>query len=124
MEDVHELARAMPHVTVETGPRGNAVYQVGQAGWTTAYDVRLTGADAVALTWYGMVWQHSGEDWPACELTLSTARPTVAASVPELDPWWVAPEPPMRPVMARAAPASRSGQRATAPVYLPSASPV
>jgi hypothetical protein len=28
--DVHELALAMPHVTVETGPRGNAVYQVGR----------------------------------------------------------------------------------------------
>lgn len=28
--DVHELAQAMPHVTVETGPRGNVVYQVGR----------------------------------------------------------------------------------------------
>lgn len=29
-DDVHELARAMPHVTVVTGPAaGNAVYQVG-----------------------------------------------------------------------------------------------
>lgn len=27
--DVHELAAGMPHVTVETGPRGNCVYQVG-----------------------------------------------------------------------------------------------
>jgi hypothetical protein len=29
VEDVHELASGMPHVTVEHGPRGNAVYQVG-----------------------------------------------------------------------------------------------
>ncbi len=29
VEDVHELALAMPHVTVERGPRGNPVYQVG-----------------------------------------------------------------------------------------------
>jgi hypothetical protein len=29
VEDVHELALAMPHVTVEGGSRGNAVYQVG-----------------------------------------------------------------------------------------------
>ena len=29
VEDVHELALGMPHVTVWTGPRGNAVYQVG-----------------------------------------------------------------------------------------------
>jgi len=27
--DVHELALGMPHVTVERGPRSNAVYQVG-----------------------------------------------------------------------------------------------
>ncbi len=29
VEDVHELARAMPHVTVEHGTGGNPVYQVG-----------------------------------------------------------------------------------------------
>ena len=27
--DVHELAIGMPHVTVEHGPKGNVVYQVG-----------------------------------------------------------------------------------------------
>lgn len=29
VEDVHEIARALPHVTVERGPAGNPVYQVG-----------------------------------------------------------------------------------------------
>jgi hypothetical protein len=29
VEDVHELALGMPHVTVERGPSGNPVYQVG-----------------------------------------------------------------------------------------------
>lgn len=29
VEDVHELASGMPHVTVEHGPRGNPVYQIG-----------------------------------------------------------------------------------------------
>jgi hypothetical protein len=29
IEDVHELARGMPHVTVVQGGRGNPVYQVG-----------------------------------------------------------------------------------------------
>src|SRR5580698_10227439 len=28
-EDVHELAAGMPHVTVQYGPSGNPVYQVG-----------------------------------------------------------------------------------------------
>lgn len=30
VQDVHELAGGMPHVTVEHGPSGNAVYQVGR----------------------------------------------------------------------------------------------
>jgi hypothetical protein len=29
IEDVHELALALPHVTVSHGPRGNPVYMVG-----------------------------------------------------------------------------------------------
>src|SRR5215207_6924740 len=29
LDDVHELAMAMPHVTVVEGPQGNPVYQVG-----------------------------------------------------------------------------------------------
>lgn len=29
VDDVHELALAMPHVTVQHGPSGNPVYQVG-----------------------------------------------------------------------------------------------
>ncbi|HEY5847591.1 MAG TPA: MmcQ/YjbR family DNA-binding protein [Microlunatus sp.] len=29
VEDVHQLARAMPYVTIQRGPRGNEVYQVG-----------------------------------------------------------------------------------------------
>lgn len=63
-------------------------YVVGGAGWTSAYDVRLTG-DRLTLNWYGLVRQHTGEDWPECELTLSTARPAAAAKVPELDPWFL-----------------------------------
>ncbi|MCO1656357.1 MmcQ/YjbR family DNA-binding protein [Pseudonocardia humida] len=30
VEDVHEMASSMPHVTVERGSRGNPVYQVGR----------------------------------------------------------------------------------------------
>lgn len=78
-------------------------YVVDGAGWQSAYDVRLSD-DALSLTWYGLVSQHTGEDWPEGELTLSTARPAAAASVPELDPWYLdrfrppTPPPPPRPV--------------------------
>ena len=51
-------------------------YVVPGAGWTSSYDVRLTG-DRLTLSWYGLITQHTGEDWPECDLTLSTARPMV-----------------------------------------------
>lgn len=81
-------------------------YVVLGAGWTCAYDARIEGAGPLALTWYGMVAQATGEDWPACELTLSTARIGMPGAIPELDPWWVDVRPPMPTMMAGAAPAS------------------
>ncbi|WP_202868693.1 DUF4139 domain-containing protein [Kribbella antibiotica] len=63
-------------------------YVVLGAGWTSSYDVRVAG-DRLTLNWFGLITQHTGEDWPECELTLSTARPAVNAKVPELDPWYL-----------------------------------
>src|SRR5262245_36865314 len=63
-------------------------YVVPHAGWTSSYDVRLKG-DQLTLNWYGLIVQRTGEDWPECDLTLSTARPIVTAKVPELDPWYL-----------------------------------
>ena len=39
-----------------------------------SYDLRLTG-ERLDLKWFGHVTQSTGEDWPECELKLSTARP-------------------------------------------------
>jgi len=81
-------------------------YVVHGATWECAYDARVDAAGPLELTRYGLVSQSTGEDWPACELTLSTARPGLAGAVPELDPWWVdvhTPAPPMP--LAAAAPA-------------------
>jgi uncharacterized protein (TIGR02231 family) len=64
-------------------------YVVSGARWESAYDLRLDEADGLTVTWYGLVRQHTGEDWPECELELSTARPSTAAGVPELDPWYI-----------------------------------
>lgn len=74
-------------------------YVVSGAGWSSAYDVRLTG-EKLTLNWYGLVSQRTGEDWPECELTLSTARPAEAAKVPELDPWFLDRIQPPMPVAA------------------------
>ncbi|HVH22415.1 MAG TPA: mucoidy inhibitor MuiA family protein [Pseudonocardia sp.] len=81
-------------------------YVVQGAGWSSAYDARLApdqGATGqLALTWYGMVTQATGEDWPECELTLSTAHPAAASVVPELQPWWIDVRRPAEPIMMAA----------------------
>jgi uncharacterized protein (TIGR02231 family) len=84
-------------------------YVVPAAGWTSSYDVRLKG-DRLTLNWYGLITQRTGEDWPECDLTLSTARPTVTAKVPELDAWYLDRA---RPPMPQA-PAAVSLQRGVA----------
>jgi uncharacterized protein (TIGR02231 family) len=84
-------------------------YVVEGASWSPAYDARLTDDETVELTWFGMVAQSTGEDWPECELTLSTARPAVSTTVPELDPWWVDVRPPAMPMAAMAAVAREGG---------------
>jgi uncharacterized protein (TIGR02231 family) len=63
-------------------------YVVPGASWEPGYDVRVRGTD-VTVTSYGLVSQHTGEDWPECELALSTARPAVSVVVPELQPWYL-----------------------------------
>lgn len=63
-------------------------YLVHGGNWESRYDVRLS-AGSLAVTWYGLVTQHSGEDWPECDLRLSTAQPTDGLNVPELSPWYV-----------------------------------
>lgn len=90
-------------------------YLVAGAWWSAAYDARVDG-DRLALTCYGLVGQTTGEDWPPCAMTLSTARPAVTGRVPELDPWWVDARPPVQPLMARdasgAAPVAPTAARA------------
>ncbi|MBP2186072.1 DUF4139 domain-containing protein [Amycolatopsis magusensis] len=63
-------------------------YVVTDARWESGYDIRLD-EDQVKLTWYGLVTQQTGEDWPECELTLSTARPAATVHVPEPEPWYL-----------------------------------
>ncbi|MEV4760805.1 DUF4139 domain-containing protein [Micromonospora sp. NPDC049559] len=63
-------------------------YVVDGAGWRSSYDLRLVD-ETLTLTWFGLVSQRSGEDWPECELLLSTARPSTATKLPELEPWYL-----------------------------------
>ncbi|MBB5977884.1 DUF4139 domain-containing protein [Kribbella solani] len=85
-------------------------YVVPSAGWTSSYDVRLAG-DRLTLNWYGLIQQRTGEDWPECDLTLSTARPTVTAKVPELDPWFLDRLRPIPPMPAAPGAVAYGGQQ-------------
>ncbi|MBE8518656.1 DUF4139 domain-containing protein [Amycolatopsis sp. H6(2020)] len=63
-------------------------YVVPGASWEPGYDIRVRGTDVTVVS-YGLVSQYTGEDWPECELALSTARPAVSVVVPELQPWYL-----------------------------------
>jgi uncharacterized protein (TIGR02231 family) len=63
-------------------------YTVGGAGWVPSYDARvLSGERAVALGYFGVVRQNTGEDWKDVALTLSTARPSLGGAAPKLTAW-------------------------------------
>ncbi len=65
-------------------------YVLPGASWTPQYDVRVDDERGqVTLTYQGLVSQSTGEDWQQVDLTLSTARPSQATRVPELDPWYL-----------------------------------
>lgn len=79
-----------------------------QAGWEPGYDLRLNPDMKTAqLVFRSLVHQKTGEDWNNVELNLSTARPALGGTPPELNPWTVALYRPMLPeaMPMKAAPA-------------------
>ncbi|MGQ0483569.1 MAG: MmcQ/YjbR family DNA-binding protein [Pseudonocardia sp.] len=65
VEDVHEIASGMPHVTVSHGPAGNAVYQVGGKSFVYFRTPRPDAADPETGVRYPDViifWVGSDED--------------------------------------------------------------
>jgi uncharacterized protein (TIGR02231 family) len=102
-------------VTVELAEAGTFTleisYLVTSAGWNPQYDVRVKmkeqdSTGEVELSYLGMVQQNTGENWEHIELALSTARPSLAAKIPDLKPWYLNAytPPPMIPIAQPAAP--------------------
>jgi uncharacterized protein (TIGR02231 family) len=60
------------------------------------------------LATYGLIRQRTGEDWDEVQLTLSTAKPALAGSMPELQPWFVRA---YEPVLAKEHPAKVEAAR-------------
>lgn len=102
-----ELARQQNHkrpdrlaatVTVELAQSGEfelaLSYLISNASWHPQYDVRVEpneqqNTGSVEITYIGIVQQATGEKWEQVELALSTARPSLAATLPELQPWYL-----------------------------------
>jgi hypothetical protein len=65
VEDVHELAAAMPHVSVVTGSLGNPVYQVGGCSFVYFRNPRPDAVDPDTGERYDdviVIWVESGDD--------------------------------------------------------------
>ena len=60
-------------------------YIVSNASWSPSYDVRISSEDnSMALTYFGRVQQSTGENWGSCDISLSTATPSLGGTPPEL----------------------------------------
>jgi hypothetical protein len=65
VEDVHEVAAAMPHVTIEGGSQGNAVYQVGTKSFVFFRNRRPDAVDPETGERYDdviVIWVESDDD--------------------------------------------------------------
>jgi len=65
VDDVHDLAKALPHVTVEGGPSNNPVYQVGRKSFVFFRNPRPDAIDPVTRQRYDdviVIWVPSEAD--------------------------------------------------------------
>jgi uncharacterized protein (TIGR02231 family) len=98
-------------------------YIVRNASWSPQYDVRVQKnteqtRGEVELTYIGQVRQSTGERWENVNLALSTARPGLAAVLPEVKPWYLKnyePPPPTVPVFAAVAPMAMRARKYSEP---------
>jgi uncharacterized protein (TIGR02231 family) len=102
-------------------------YLVTQASWHPQYDVRVSldedgNKGEVELTYIGLVQQSTGENWSQVKLALSTARPSQAAVLPELQPRYLEIFTPPAPMMYGAS-APRSQAAPLRKALMPGAPP-
>jgi len=65
-------------------------YIVTNAGWVPQYDVRVdSNASKASVNCFAAIRQSTGEDWKDVDVEISTAKPFIYGSFPELSPWYV-----------------------------------
>lgn len=76
----------------------DVTYLVNDANWESVYDARASFEEGnIELISYGVIVQRTGEDWTDVDITLSTAKPVIGGTMPEVMPWFIRPYQP-RPV--------------------------
>jgi len=99
-------------------------YVVSAASWKPLYDLRLLEEgekQALEVGYLAQVSQKTSEPWENVTLTLSTARPAMAGTLPELKPWYIQPYQPPAP-HPQPAPVMRA--KAERPMMLAAAAPL
>lgn len=81
-------------IQIEADKPGKATfelhYQLAGASWSPLYDAALQSENGtIILTQAATIQQNTGEDWNGAALSVSTARPSAGAAMPELPPWWI-----------------------------------
>lgn len=77
--------RATVHADVAGTVPVSVEYQVDNVGWHWQYEARLdTQKKTVALVRQAQLSQGTGEDWKNIQLTISTSRPSLNATTPQL----------------------------------------
>ncbi|RLD90154.1 MAG: hypothetical protein DRJ09_05095 [Bacteroidetes bacterium] len=68
----------------------NISYYVSSAGWIPLYDFRVNDIrEPLNIVYNASIYQSTGEDWKNVNLTLSTNRPSLNNSKPELATWFI-----------------------------------
>jgi uncharacterized protein DUF4139/uncharacterized protein DUF4140 len=81
-------------VSVEIKSSGKYIfylsYIINYAQWTPVYDARLFFDDLeIEISYYGQISQNTGENWDDADIFLSTSKPSLSASLPELQTWFI-----------------------------------
>ncbi len=65
-------------------------YMMMGAAWHPVYDIRVSPeGKEVEFSYYGVIYQRTGEDWKDVKVVLSTARPSVSGEMPTVSAWYL-----------------------------------
>ncbi len=68
----------------------DVTYHISGASWNPEYDIRI-GEKNIFIDYLAMIRHTTGEEWKDISMILSTLTPSGTSTVPELDPWFIAP---------------------------------